>query len=139
MSVRNITKVIVQNPKGEILLLRRSASDQRRPGEWDFPGGGVDEGESFIDAAVRETREEAGLAVAELVPIFMKTEYYKPRSESLNRILWFAKVDQQAADNVQLSFEHDLAKWVTTDQALIEFPHPFYGVGLRYGLDHGLI
>jgi 8-oxo-dGTP diphosphatase len=43
---------------GEILLLRSSY----RKG-WSLPGGGIARGESARDAAVRELREEVGLAV----------------------------------------------------------------------------
>lgn len=32
--------------------------------QWNFPGGLVEEGESIIDAAVRETHEEVGVIVA---------------------------------------------------------------------------
>jgi 8-oxo-dGTP pyrophosphatase MutT (NUDIX family) len=32
--------------------------------QWNFPGGLVEEGESIIDAAVRETQEEVGVIVA---------------------------------------------------------------------------
>ncbi len=35
----------------------------RRDGYYKFPGGGIEEGESPIDAMIRETREEAGLVV----------------------------------------------------------------------------
>jgi ADP-ribose pyrophosphatase YjhB (NUDIX family) len=45
------------------LLLARRAIEPSR-GKWTFPGGFVDWGESVRDAAVRETREETGLAVA---------------------------------------------------------------------------
>ena len=43
---------------GEILLLRSSY----RTG-WSLPGGGIAHGESARDAAIRELREEVGLAV----------------------------------------------------------------------------
>lgn len=38
---------------------------------WDVPGGGVEEGESLVDALVREMREETGLVVEPLDLAFM--------------------------------------------------------------------
>jgi ADP-ribose pyrophosphatase YjhB (NUDIX family) len=48
--------VIVTNGAGELLLIRRSDN-----GNWALPGGAVDIGESLVQAAVRETREESGV------------------------------------------------------------------------------
>jgi 8-oxo-dGTP pyrophosphatase MutT (NUDIX family) len=48
--------VIVANDRGEILMIRRTDN-----GNWVVPGGGMDLGESIIDAAIRETREETGI------------------------------------------------------------------------------
>jgi len=47
---------VVLNADGQILLGKRSDT-----GQWATPGGHVDEGESFEEAARRELREEAGL------------------------------------------------------------------------------
>jgi 8-oxo-dGTP pyrophosphatase MutT (NUDIX family) len=43
---------------GRLLLVRRCDS-----GMWELPGGRVDIGESAVEAAVRETAEEAGVTV----------------------------------------------------------------------------
>ncbi len=51
--------LIVRPSDGKILLTRRSKS-QSSPGYWDFAGGKVEQGESHLQAAVREAREELG-------------------------------------------------------------------------------
>ncbi|MBR7827788.1 NUDIX domain-containing protein [Actinospica sp. MGRD01-02] len=48
--------VVVADDAGRILLIRRTDN-----GNWAVPGGAIDLGESMIDAAVRETREESGI------------------------------------------------------------------------------
>ncbi|TDC06666.1 NUDIX domain-containing protein [Nonomuraea longispora] len=48
--------VIVTNPAGDLLMIRRSDNDN-----WAVPGGAIDLGESIPEAAVRETFEETGI------------------------------------------------------------------------------
>ena len=45
-----------------VVLTRRTKDLSSHKGEMSFPGGRVDEGESIIDAALREAHEEVGLA-----------------------------------------------------------------------------
>lgn len=47
---------IVYRPRGEILLVRHEGIDR-----WVLPGGEVDDGESYREAAERELGEEAGV------------------------------------------------------------------------------
>jgi len=47
-----------------LLLIRRGRRASHHGGEWGLPGGGLDDGESIIAAALRELREEVGLACA---------------------------------------------------------------------------
>lgn len=58
---RSIALIAAFNRDGEVLLLRRP-DDVHCGGLWSFPGGKVEEGETPGAAAVRELREEAGLA-----------------------------------------------------------------------------
>lgn len=138
MQAKVIAKAIIQNADGEVLLLRRSQTDMRRPGEWDFPGGNVDEGEDMTAAVAREIQEEAGLSVPidDLRLLYAATEPYEADQASVTRLVFAAEVESTA---VQLSFEHDEYCWVSIDTALEQFPHPVYGVGLRYARQHDLL
>jgi 8-oxo-dGTP pyrophosphatase MutT (NUDIX family) len=64
--------IVVVNGLGEILLIRRSDN-----GNWAVPGGAVDLGESLVQAAVRETREETGIScqVTGLVGIYTDPQH----------------------------------------------------------------
>lgn len=52
---------IIKMASGKIVLVKRAIEPGY--GKWVFPGGYVDRGEEVTLAAVREAREEAGLAV----------------------------------------------------------------------------
>ena len=53
--------VLVENEKGEVLLQRRSDT-----GEWCVPGGALEPGETYTEAATRELYEEVGIKVSDL-------------------------------------------------------------------------
>lgn len=51
--------LIVENSKGEILLLKRK--NEPAKGQWWFPGGRVYLGETRVEAAIRKLKEECGV------------------------------------------------------------------------------
>jgi isopentenyl-diphosphate delta-isomerase type 1 len=58
--------VLVFNSRGQVFLQKRSMEKDRHPGVWDSSTSGhVDAGEDYDMAAVREVREEIGLALAQ--------------------------------------------------------------------------
>ncbi len=65
--VRPAARVVVLDPAGRVLLLgARLTGPTATPREvlfWYTPGGGVEDGESLREAAVRELAEEIGLCV----------------------------------------------------------------------------
>jgi 8-oxo-dGTP pyrophosphatase MutT (NUDIX family) len=61
---RHAVRVVVLDPNDRILLFR--ANDPARPevGQWwELPGGGIDPGETYLQTAIRELREETGIVV----------------------------------------------------------------------------
>ena len=64
--------VMIQNEKGEVLLGLRQGS--HGAGEWSFPGGHLDFGETVFETAKREVEEETGLEVSEFELISVNDE-----------------------------------------------------------------
>jgi 8-oxo-dGTP diphosphatase len=59
---RPAARILLTDPAGRVLLFRFVVDD--RPPFWCTPGGAVDPGESYDEAAGRELREETGLDLA---------------------------------------------------------------------------
>jgi ADP-ribose pyrophosphatase YjhB (NUDIX family) len=93
----------------EILLLRRAVEPGR--GDWDLPAGYLDPGESFEVAAVRETREEAGIEV-ELLGL--TGVYHSPAANAVTAV--FRGRALQAGAEVRIDFESSDHAWVARSE-----------------------
>jgi 8-oxo-dGTP pyrophosphatase MutT (NUDIX family) len=65
MRQRNSARLLVINPARQVLLFRFQHKGDALDGcdHWATPGGGLEEGETFEAAAIRELHEETGLHI----------------------------------------------------------------------------
>ena len=89
--------------RGRVLLLRNER------GEWELPGGRLDDGESPEDAVVREIREESGLR-ATVVSLVDAWIYQVTRSERVLVLEYACRLKGDGA--VTISREHAEHTWL---------------------------
>ena len=121
--------IVFREDEARAYLLMRSALT-RRP-VWEFPKGGVEDGESELQAAERELHEETGLTPGDytLLDGFHEEErYYFTRGTGPEMRLIRKRVDYFLAEwqsgEIQLSREASRYEWVTAEEALrmLRFP-----------------
>jgi 8-oxo-dGTP diphosphatase len=94
---------------GCLLMLRRSATKDHAPGEWEPGSGRVESGETPVEAVHREVLEETGLEV-EIVGPVDTFHYY--RGAAREEAIGIAFHCRALGGEVRLSAEHDAARWV---------------------------
>ncbi|HEY7028277.1 MAG TPA: NUDIX domain-containing protein [Gemmatimonadales bacterium] len=93
----------------EVLALRRAPAG-RCAGAWEVVHGSIEEGETPHQAALRELREETGLAPERLYNLSRVETFYRHRVDEVAFIPVFAAFVQNTG--VRLSNEHDASEWL---------------------------
>ncbi|MDP2736244.1 MAG: NUDIX domain-containing protein [bacterium] len=101
-------KGIIRRGDGKILIVKRSDSDDHKPGVWETVGGGIEEGVSPKIALEREILEEAGLEVKINEP-FNVFNFIKDNGEKKVGITFIC---DYISGEVKLSEEHSDFKWI---------------------------
>ncbi|KAJ3512002.1 hypothetical protein NMY22_g15469 [Coprinellus aureogranulatus] len=130
-SKRLVVGVAIVSPQSKpkkILIVRRAASESEFAGLYELPGGGSepDQDKTLIDTVVRETLEETGLNVTEVLGCFDGFEYETSKGKSI-QFNFLVEVEARGDVDVKLNpEEHDAYAWVGVDE--------LEEVGKRYAL-----
>ena len=102
----------IQNSKGEFLIQKRTPNKKFFPNMWSQTGGGVDTGETTLQAALRECKEELGIDInpnnMELILSFKRKYDFVD--------VWRVKQDIDISELVLQEDEVADVKWATIDE-----------------------
>ena len=128
MRLRRKVRALVINEHGEVLLVRPHGY---REGEWTLAGGGVEDGESPVEAMRRELAEELGIwleAEIDELPVsnrFVYTAEYKSRRkldhDGQDAVMFACRVGSDTAFVLQTEELAD-ARWFAANEASAAFP-----------------
>jgi dihydroneopterin triphosphate diphosphatase len=106
----------------QVLALRRGHAG-RCPGSWETIHGTIEQGETPVEASLRELREETGLVPEKFYNLSRTEAFYQHRTDVLAVIPVFVAFVPSSA-TVRLSNEHDRAEWMSPADAGTRFAWP---------------
>lgn len=118
---------IVLNGEGKLLLVFQHSNT------WSFPKGGVDKGETELEAAKREIREETGITDLALIKELGSYERYSIGKDGVSeqkewglrkRTIFLFTTSQTVFGPADPDGEITDVRWVTIDEALALLSHP---------------
>jgi dATP pyrophosphohydrolase len=112
----------------KVLALRR-AKATRSPGSWELVHGHIERGELPAEAAMRELREETGLATEKLYSVTVNP-FYLLASDTVQVALVFAAIVE--SERVTIGLEHDRHEWLSITAAAKRLTWPRDAESLRH-------
>lgn len=106
--------VIIEDGQGRILAVKANYKSY-----WSLPGGVIDAGETPLMAAIREVKEEVGLALREEQLAFLMTACRRSDDIVSYQFIFTTKVNDLRVDDLVLQVsEIDDAQFFTRDEIL---------------------
>ena len=101
---------IIINDKEEVLLVHHNK------GHWDFPKGHVESGETEVETAKREVKEETNIDV-EVNEEYRYSTKYSPKENVIKEVIYF--LARNISDNKQAQLEEvSEVKWFSMEEAM---------------------
>ncbi len=124
----SVVALRVRRSEYEVLLLRRTGT---LAGEWCQIAGGIEEGETAWQAAIRELAEETALVPKDFYSADICEQFYEADRDVVSVLpVFVAYIDESA--KVVINHEHSEFCWVSFDDAMEMVPF----AGQRHVLRH---
>ena len=106
--VLKVSAGVIRDAQGGVLLCQRGYGPQA--GQWEFPGGKCEAGESYEDCLVREIEEELGVRI-ENTRVLLQMRYAYP-----DKVIDFAFVEARITQGQLQVREHKAVKWLHAEE-----------------------
>lgn len=104
---------VVLDDERRVLLVHR-----RRYDDWSFPKGGVDEGETLEQAALREVKEEAGVECEVIGQLSTSRYFFTTRKgETRPKVVYYFLMRISGGDLFADGLETDQVIWCSVEEA----------------------
>ncbi len=86
-----IVHTAIYNVEGKVLIVKRAKKNDVLPEYWDIPGGTLGDGEDPAAGAIRETKEETGLDIADPQLFFEHSNVDTAKNKQFITLVFTAK------------------------------------------------
>ncbi|OGL66829.1 hypothetical protein A3B21_00820 [Candidatus Uhrbacteria bacterium RIFCSPLOWO2_01_FULL_47_24] len=106
-------KVLLKNPDGKFLLIRRSSDKYPEVGaKWDIVGGRIEPGSPLLDNLKREIKEEVGLDLVDDTRLIAAQDILRVPGRHVVRLTYVGAIDGEPV----LDGDHTEYKWFTREE-----------------------
>jgi 8-oxo-dGTP pyrophosphatase MutT (NUDIX family) len=109
-------KVAILNGLGQILTLRRSSKEETREGEWDWPGGKFEPGESTVLQVLEREVEREEVRGSQLIDLHFMHVIRKQINGGYKVSYLLAGRALFPPEGIVLSDEHDDYDWIYPEE-----------------------
>lgn len=109
-----IVGALIFNPEGKIFLMK----SYKWRGKYVIPGGHIELGEKMEDALKREIKEETGLKIYDIEPIFFQEFIFAKAFWKKRHFIFFDFACKTKSTKVKLNSEGQEYVWTTLSDAL---------------------
>lgn len=107
-----VVALALRNKKtGEYMLARRGPGSGQ--GEWEFPGGKIEAGETQTQALIREIIEEMNFDLGGLSMFFLAENTHVYPAKKIQIFLWLVEIDTKPVFALS---EHDAVDWYSIEK-----------------------
>ena len=109
--INHFSSGIAVMKEDRILIIKRSIDDFLG-GNYELPGGEIEDGETFFDGVTRELKEETGLNLKGISLLFEGFDYNTETKNRVRQVNFLVTTDTY---EITLSHEHESFLWVGID------------------------